>query len=212
MIVDSRDGMSQRLSQLEKANAWWRRACFVVLVFSASAALVGQAQSTDKVIEAERIVLKDATGRMRATLGPHGDKGGTMLEFYGSDGNALAALGILVDGKNGVGTTLWLKASSPNPTGGQGSLLATVSSTDARFTLSYGKESGASTGSLQARDEGLMFNISDDHGNVGTTLSSGQLALADREGHARVGLFLARDGSPNFRLLDQKGNSIWQVP
>jgi hypothetical protein len=176
-----------------------------------SVVLMGQGQSKDKIIEAERIVLKDASGRLRATIGPEGSKNGTMLEFCGKDGNRPVGLGILVDGENGMGSTFWL-GSTPNPKGADGGLLAVGSSAEASFSLFYGKGKTSNMGSLKAADEGVLLTMSDEEGNVGSTLASGKFALGDKDGHPRAGVFLAADGSPNFQLFDKKSNVVWHAP
>jgi hypothetical protein len=96
MIEDAAERLTQRLHQLEEANTWWRRASLGTFAAVALVVLAGQANSKDKVVEAERIVLKDATGRIRATTRSALDKSSALLQFYGSDGNPQAGLGILV--------------------------------------------------------------------------------------------------------------------
>ena len=59
-----------RLVRVEKENRRMKQAAFGVLVVACSVLLLGQARpSTNRTIEAENFVVRDASGKVRATFG-----------------------------------------------------------------------------------------------------------------------------------------------
>jgi len=175
------------------------------LIVTVSVVLMGQGQSRQQVVEAERLVIKDSGGRLRATLGPEGQKDGTVLQFYGKDGKSYVSIGILVD-SGGIATTLLLGANR-NPTGLAGNLLAVVTNFDSSFGVSYGNNMS----SFKATDERAILTTSDKRGQTSAVGASG-FALSDSGGKARGGLVLASDGSTNIQLLGKDGKVIWKAP
>ncbi|MFQ5987098.1 MAG: hypothetical protein ACE5KQ_07050 [Thermoplasmata archaeon] len=87
--------MLERLEILERQNRWLKRVGVVVMVLAGALLLIGQAQPKWK-IEAERFVVKDANGKVRAELGMAGY--GPALVLYDGDGTRRAALGIAQKG------------------------------------------------------------------------------------------------------------------
>lgn len=85
----------ERLEKLEKQNRRLKRAGLVVMVLAGATLLIGQAKPQWKV-EAERFVLMDANGKVRAELGMavHGPH----LAFYDEAGTRRAVLGIVQKG------------------------------------------------------------------------------------------------------------------
>lgn len=76
-----------RLTRLERQNRALRASLFALLalggvVFAGGAAAIG-----DRVIEADRFVVKDGEGHTRAVLGAGS------LVLYGADGKVVASLG-----------------------------------------------------------------------------------------------------------------------
>ncbi|MFQ5873700.1 MAG: hypothetical protein ACE5JL_07850 [Dehalococcoidia bacterium] len=205
--------LTKRLDRLEWEMRWWKRLTATGFAGMAALMLMGQALPRSRTVEAERFILREANGTRRAELGTEGEKGGSLLKFYGKDGKQpLALLGVVVDSPNAVGTILSLGAKK-NPQGEDGGhLLAIVSNVSATLGFSYGKGSA----SLRATDEGTLLNISDQTARVGVTLGIGRngspaLALSDKE-KPRAGLFLGADGSPSLHLFDKDGKVIWKAP
>ncbi len=85
----------ERLETLEKQNRRLKRAGLVVMVLAGATLRIGQAKPQWKV-EAERFVLMDANGKVRAELGMavHGPH----LAFYDEAGTRRAVLGIVQKG------------------------------------------------------------------------------------------------------------------
>lgn len=81
----------ERLAKLERQNRRFKRAGLVAMVLAGATLLLGQATPQWKV-EAERFVLKDADGKVRAELGMAGH--GPLLALYDEDGARRAVFGI----------------------------------------------------------------------------------------------------------------------
>lgn len=81
----------ERLENLERQNRRFKRAGLAAMVLAGATLLIGQATSQWKV-EAERFVLKDTDGKIRAELGMAGH--GPLLALYDKDGARRAVFGI----------------------------------------------------------------------------------------------------------------------
>jgi hypothetical protein len=83
--------LAQRVERLERENRWWRRGVALCLVLVVAPLLIAQAPTPLRVVEAQRIVVRDDAGRIRATLGTMGGPGSPNptygLTVYGPDGN-----------------------------------------------------------------------------------------------------------------------------
>jgi hypothetical protein len=64
------DALELRVSRLEAQLRWWRRGGLAALIVAASLVLMGQARPFGKVVEAEKFIVRDSRGRIRAILGP----------------------------------------------------------------------------------------------------------------------------------------------
>ncbi|MFQ5804439.1 MAG: hypothetical protein ACE5JQ_16235 [Candidatus Methylomirabilales bacterium] len=62
--------VSHRLDRLERENRWWKRIGVVALAALVAVVLMGQAtlRKVPRVVEAEKFVLRDAGGSVRATF------------------------------------------------------------------------------------------------------------------------------------------------
>jgi len=91
--------MTERLDRLERENQRWRRAGAGVLIVVAAFALMGQATQgrVPKAMEAERFVLRDTGGRVRAALGMEG-YGSVGLWLLDSAGKTRAGVGVSREG------------------------------------------------------------------------------------------------------------------
>lgn len=77
-MSDAVDALTHRLDRLERENRWLKRIGGVVLVGLAAVVLMGQAGPRNRIVEAEKFVLVDKGGKVRAVLGAasfgiHGD-------------------------------------------------------------------------------------------------------------------------------------------
>jgi len=91
--------LTERLDRLERENRRWRRAGTGVLIVIAAFALMGQAIQgrVPKAMEAERFVLRDTGGRVRAALGMEAD-GSVGLWLLDSAGKTRAGVGVSREG------------------------------------------------------------------------------------------------------------------
>lgn len=92
--------LEQRLERLERENRRLKRAWLAALAVIVALVLVGTGPSPPeptKVIEAEKLVLRDTVGTIRAVLGP-GELGGLYhLTLFDMNGKELVGLGTALD-------------------------------------------------------------------------------------------------------------------
>jgi len=90
------DKLVQRLDLMEHQNRHLKRIGSLVLVVIAAVVLMGQAKSSKvaKVIEAEKFVVRDMSGKVRAALQISAE-GGPSLDLYDKNGKNRASLAIL---------------------------------------------------------------------------------------------------------------------
>jgi predicted RNase H-like HicB family nuclease len=75
----------ERIARLERQNTWLRRAATVFMLLVAAFFMMGQASPKGRSIETDRLVLKDDSGVVRATLAV--DHDGVGLRLYDERGN-----------------------------------------------------------------------------------------------------------------------------
>jgi hypothetical protein len=63
------DTLTQRLDRLERESRRWKLAACLSVLGMVAVALIGQAAPRYRIVEAEKFVLRDSAGRVRATLG-----------------------------------------------------------------------------------------------------------------------------------------------
>lgn len=127
-------------------------------------------------MEADRFVLRDATGQTRAEL-KIDDDGQPALLFYDHGAHQRVEVGLQEDGSP------FLSLISSN-----GNVCQLASSPEGSISLNIGSD-GNSGVWLGLRDDGLP-----------------ELSLVDREGHIRVLLGLNHGGEPVTALTDKTGN------
>ena len=182
--------LARRLDQVEWENRWLKRAGVIALAVIAAVVLIGMSESPpvpSKVVEAEKFVLVDTSGKVRAELGP--TEAGILgwppgLTFYDSKGNEVvqlyvddefATLGIA--GKEGrVG--MWV---SRQPLWGDLGLAS----------LFLGDKDEKNRAVLTLRPDGGVA-----------------LSLLDRDEKARAKLALIAEGTPRLTLSDKAGKVI----
>lgn len=106
----ARETLARRLDRLEREHRRWKRVGSLFLVALAAVVLMGQASPAGRVVEAERFVLRDGSGKVRATLATLDDNR-VALFLYDQDERPRAGLGLRADG--GVGLTLYDRAGRP---------------------------------------------------------------------------------------------------
>jgi hypothetical protein len=93
--------LTKRLDRLERELRWWRRGGLAAFLTLAALVTMGQILPGTKVLEAEKFVLRDSKGKVRAVLGnahhrvparPDDLAGQYGLHFYGADDRYRAAV------------------------------------------------------------------------------------------------------------------------
>lgn len=97
------EGLMNRLDRVERENRRLKEVGSVVLVAVASLVLMGQAvPNVAKVVEAERFVLRDASGKLRAELAVD-DNGAAYLSILDREGKGSRAMvAVLPNGSGGL--------------------------------------------------------------------------------------------------------------
>lgn len=203
--MDARDleALAERVTGLERTSRRLKRAGLVGLGGVAAALLMGGALPGDgwRTVEAERFLLRDAGGRIRAVLHTRAD-GSPLLEFRDVAGNRRASLGLLADAAH---------VSLSDAEGKGGATLRAQPNGRANLTLT--DRNGTRRAVLLLADDGApTLALSDRHRRtriVLTTLGNGAtgLSVSDAEGRVRAALDLEADGSPSLALYDENRRS-----
>ncbi len=92
------DNTAQRLNRLERDNLRLKQLAVLVLLGVAAILFMGQSkpQGSAKVVEAERFILRDESGKVRARLEVVKEKVG--LDIHDEDGTIRASLTLIRDG------------------------------------------------------------------------------------------------------------------
>jgi len=87
--------LEQRVDRLEKSLRRWR-VMFGVATLAAIVASVIAAAPAPRTVEAERFVVKDRAGKVRAEFGvnPKADGGGCTIEIFDATGASIIAVGV----------------------------------------------------------------------------------------------------------------------
>ncbi|MFQ5929667.1 MAG: hypothetical protein ACE5MK_08200 [Acidobacteriota bacterium] len=88
--------MEERLNRLERENRRLKEAGALTLAAIAVVVIMGQAMPS-KVVEAEKFVVRDASGKVHAALGTV-NKRAVSLALIDKNGNPRVVLGVLSDG------------------------------------------------------------------------------------------------------------------
>lgn len=133
------DAIARDFARLERANRRWRRSAVLALLALIAVGVMGQVTPPSRVLEVEQLLLRDATGRIRAALSALEDDAIVLtfrdrlerdrlafgmldtdapgLSLYGKDGTSRARLALDDDGPRFVGwsadgTLLWEEPSA----------------------------------------------------------------------------------------------------
>ena len=196
-IVES---LTRRVDRLERENRRWRRAGSLTCLGIAALLLMGQAQSRERVVEAQQFLVRDSTGEVRAALGL--SDGDPKLILFDKDGTSRAALSLVPSGSPFL--TLADRDGRPRA--------ALTVLPDGSPILTFSDATITERIEIRLRDEGvpdLRLYEKDGKtlsGRLTTVSGSPSLALF-RSGKARVLLTITADGSPGLRLTDPDGNA-----
>jgi hypothetical protein len=173
--------------------------------------VMGQAAPTRtaKVVEAERFVLKDTSGRLRASIAVQAN-GATVLGITDQKGLPRLLVEVLADGTPGV---------DMYDQNGKSRVVIGVQE-DGRPLLVFYDQNGKSRVDSEARADGSpVLALGDQHGRPRAGLEVGP------DGRARMALFgpaaglstraaigVEADGTPAIVLLDRTGKVSWKAP
>lgn len=173
-----------RIEQLERQNQRMKLAGLAVLSFLTVAFLVGQAVPKDRIVEAEKFVLKDKKGMERATLGLSKD-GSVGLHLTDTDGKTRLKLSVL---ENYSARLELLDPKERN-----------------RVELVYHEVTNAFTRDgkhVEERFPSCGLNLNDGHGEPQTELPRAALLL-DHNGSPYLG-FRTKDGKVSWEAEEDK--------
>ena len=94
MTESTRDLVAEPLDRLERETRYQRLLVATILVGMIAASLIGAVRGASPVVEAERVVLRDQAGKIRASFGLAGD-GSPDLGLNDRDGMTRVTLGVL---------------------------------------------------------------------------------------------------------------------
>jgi hypothetical protein len=223
MGIDEKDP-GERLLRLEAECRRLKRAGGLLLLIGATMPFFGQAKT--KNVEAERFVVRDEQGQIRASMGMN-PQGGVGVAFFGQNriflGVGLDQAGFQIQdatGKPKVGISL-------RPDGSEG-LILFGSEGKARLEMSlkadespeliFRSKEGTARMSLliQPNSDAAGLLLMGSQGRIRGALASDaqgtSLDVMDPAGATRAHLGVKGDGAPSFTLLDEKGTVLERHP
>jgi hypothetical protein len=179
----------ERISKLEKQNERLKKLTTAILLLVSAVLLLGQAQPSPRVLEAQKFVLKDGDGRIRGWMGTIGN--GSELTLGNVNAQPMIRLIVSKDssdlhffGARKSGMNLGLDSGDPDI-----SIVGADGNGGARITF---KETGPS------------LKLEDAKG-FSTIVGAAQLEKSnDRKSDQRT--------AASIVLLDKANNVIWQTP
>ena len=155
-----------------------------------------------RIVEAERFVVRDAAGNLRAVLGLdvglHADPGRRLEGVPRAEGD----VGLFLFG-NEEKTRVWLFAD----TGGQTGFVLADQEWKSRAQMHADEDGSTSLELSGGSGEGITSaGLSVLHEDFVT------LSLGDAKGVRRVAVGLSEDGSPRIQLSDPKGKPLFSAP
>jgi hypothetical protein len=181
--------LCSRLEVLERENRMIKSIGCLLALVAASLFLMAQAKS-DRTIEAQRFVLKDANGKLGGVL--EMDKLGARLVLNAPNGLNTAIL----TGSTAPSLYLNGEAATLGLIRGEKQIAMTVNESSTTFGL-YGKDTGPF--------RGIQVGLS-----VVNDVSA--LSLYDKNGSERVTAEANPSHGPSVTLRDRSGNTIWNAP
>src|SRR2546422_11465345 len=92
------EAVLRRVADLEAEVRRWRRAAMALVLSAVALTTLGAAVPRGRVVEAQKFVLKDAAGGVRAELGPSDNNKSVALRFNGEARPSCLLLGIVAEG------------------------------------------------------------------------------------------------------------------
>lgn len=216
------DALRERIEQLERKNLFIKRAGSLLLIFVGIFFLLGQAKR-GAVLEAEKLILKDALGNVRVELLLDDDK--PLLRFYDSHKEVQTFLSqgmLFLAGKthpNGAETELVMTSNGISADRIERNIKEGIQNKTHRqaFNLQY---VGTPSGDVSASS----LELSAEKGQVILTASKGEatLEVQDSQGYKTVmgngELSIVGTGdtrklsAASMRMFRKSGDLIWRVP
>lgn len=159
----------ERVNKLEKANRRLKRVGVTVLAMVGVLAVMGQAAPKSRVVEAEKFVLRDASGRIRAKLYTDDDSL-PVLALLDAEGYSRALLSVDKNGGNMLLSDAKGKLGVQLATIGDDRRLCFYSAQGrGGLVLSTGKgQKGDSSSLLMYGPEGMRVSLADSRTDLGT--------------------------------------------
>jgi hypothetical protein len=193
--------LTEWVENLERENRRLRRFVKISTVGAVLVLLAGAHHAEDaRVVEAERFLLHDAEGKIRASLQIM-PGGGPALSLYDGQSLRRAFIGLEPDGSPGIGLT------SDGSTG-----IGLKIKPDGARLLGIIGPNGKDRATLGLSPEGnAVLRLAGDDGRGGLGLIAkgdglGGVTIADRDQNDRLMLWCAKDGLPNIVLKDPNGD------
>lgn len=216
MQIPAPDAVTRRLDRLERENRRWRRLALASCLAVASIGLLGQSVApparsvgSSRVIEGERFMLRDAGGRVGATLGWEADT--PRLVLHDPAGRPRVTLSVGAGGAPGLtlldtdGQTA-RAALVVGPDGAPGLALFDPAGKP-RLATALFHPSGATARAAGRREPAPAMVVYDATGVVRVTVGlratdAAGLELADARGVARALVSVKADGTPDLTMRD----------
>jgi hypothetical protein len=174
----------QRLEGLERQNRRLKLAAIATVTVVGALLLMGQARPA-RTIEAERFVVKDSSGAVRAQLAAEGTD--VRLVLYDTKGESRASLYVVPDGPGlmltGSGQKPYVRLSMSEKRGDSGLEIADANAVKRAALLFHPHEEGEPC-----------------------------LVLQDANGTPRVAMLWNATFNDNFLVLDANKKTIWRAP
>lgn len=208
--VQDLQSVVERLQKLEGENRTLKRAFTLLLVAVGCALMMGQAAPKSRMLEAEKLILTDASGSTRAELAVL--PGGPALRFFNSERKVRALYG-------GGGLSLFDTEERQLPLASFGA--SGLSFGDgSKYTISLGGYSALARATAEPRL--ALYEGNGGHITLSVDKSGPLLLMSDKDAfQARLGttdLQIPRTGesrttsAASLILFDKKGNVIWRAP
>lgn len=192
----------ERLERLERQYRRLKRTGVTGLTAIAALVLMAQATPKSRMLETQELVLRDSSGKIRASFGAY--RGGPKLTLNGEGGEKLAEL---FSGPDGSALTFFNQVGLPQ---------TTLRADKTYFGLGiYSPDGKSEQAGLFGGQATPMLALLDQHHKPRAVLSmepaGPQLVLTDDDGKPRFGM-LVRDGSPLLQAEDANGKVTWSAP
>jgi hypothetical protein len=200
------DALAKRIDRLERANRRWRWLTGLVLSAGLVVMICGAQRANEgKVIDAERIIVRDNDGNERVRLGV-GSNGGAYLVLQAKDGNG--GIELVSPSQGSPHLDVWDKAH------GHIMLVATPD----RMALDFLNENRVGQIALKIeKGDGTQYLsfLKEGRGNLSLGLNadgSGGMSVSALANQRHAELWLRLDGGPVLQVQDANGKTLAQIP